>query len=119
MKKIFTILLVRVLVRRFSRRVWLRIFLRPISFMPGKFSEAADNYQKLIKPAPLRPLAFNYGNAEFKSGHLGKAVAAYHQPRNCRRVTRNYAPILHLSAIKSRARRDAKAAGQMEWACSR
>ena len=34
--------------------------------------------KKFCNPARQSPaLLFNYGNAEFKAGHLGKAIAAY------------------------------------------
>ncbi|MEJ0090657.1 MAG: tetratricopeptide repeat protein [Limisphaerales bacterium] len=46
----------------------------------GKFSEAAGSYGKMIQAGAVSPaLLFNCGNAEFKSGHLGKAIVAYQQ----------------------------------------
>jgi tetratricopeptide (TPR) repeat protein len=46
----------------------------------GKFSEAAGAYEKILQTGEQSPsLLFNYGNAEFKSGHPGKAIAAYRQ----------------------------------------
>ena len=47
-------------------------------YAEGKFAEAAAAYDAILKtgaqsPAPL----FNAGNAEFKAGHLGRAIAAY------------------------------------------
>jgi tetratricopeptide (TPR) repeat protein len=44
----------------------------------GKFSDAANLYEKILQTGGQSPaLLFNYANAEFKSGHLGKAIAAY------------------------------------------
>lgn len=46
----------------------------------GKFPEAASAYGKLIASGSVSaPLYFNLGNAYFKSGQLGRALAAYHQ----------------------------------------
>jgi tetratricopeptide (TPR) repeat protein len=43
-----------------------------------KFSEAAAAYEKLISEGVSSgPLYFNLGNAFFKSGELGRAIAAY------------------------------------------
>lgn len=47
-------------------------------YSAGKFSDAAKSYEAILKTGALSPnLLFNYGNAEFKSGNLGRAVAAY------------------------------------------
>lgn len=47
-------------------------------YAQGKFSEAARAYETILQSGAQSPaLLFNYGNAEFKSGHLGKAIAAY------------------------------------------
>jgi tetratricopeptide (TPR) repeat protein len=47
-------------------------------YAEGKFSDAAGSYEKILQAGAASPsLLFNYGNAEFKSGHLGKAIAAY------------------------------------------
>jgi tetratricopeptide (TPR) repeat protein len=44
----------------------------------GKFAAAAAAYEKILQTsAPTTALLFNAGNAEFKSGHLGQAVASY------------------------------------------
>jgi tetratricopeptide (TPR) repeat protein len=49
-------------------------------YAEGKFSEAATAYEKILQTAGQSPaLLFNYGNAEFKAGHLGRAIAAYRQ----------------------------------------
>ena len=47
-------------------------------YAEGKFSEAATAYDKIIQTGAQSPaLLFNAGNAEFKAGHLGRAIAAY------------------------------------------
>jgi tetratricopeptide (TPR) repeat protein len=47
-------------------------------YAEGKFPEAANAYGKILAPGAVSPnLLFNYGNAEFKSGNLGKAIAAF------------------------------------------
>ncbi len=46
----------------------------------GQFAQAAAAYEKIIATAGQSPaLLFNCGNAEFKAGHPGKAIAAYRQ----------------------------------------
>jgi tetratricopeptide (TPR) repeat protein len=47
-------------------------------YAQGKFPEAAKAYETILQTGAASPaLLFNYGNAEFKSGHLGKAIVAY------------------------------------------
>jgi tetratricopeptide (TPR) repeat protein len=47
-------------------------------YAQGKFAEAAQAYETILQSGTLSSqLLFNTGNAEFKSGHLGKAIAAY------------------------------------------
>ena len=47
-------------------------------YAEGKFSEAARVYGTILKSRAASPnLLFNDGNAEFKSGNLGRAIAAY------------------------------------------
>jgi tetratricopeptide (TPR) repeat protein len=47
-------------------------------YAEGKFAEAAAGYEKILQTGEQsRALQFNYANAEFKSGHLGLAIAAY------------------------------------------
>ncbi len=47
-------------------------------YAEGKFPAAAASYEQILKTGAASPaLLFNYGNAEFKSGHLGRAIAAY------------------------------------------
>ena len=49
-------------------------------YAEGKFADAADTYKKILQSGAVSPaLYFNYGNAEFKSGNLGRAIAAYRQ----------------------------------------
>ena len=45
-----------------------------------KFGDAASAYENILQTgARSEALLFNYANAEFKSGHPGKAIAAYRQ----------------------------------------
>ena len=47
-------------------------------YAAGKFSEAAKGYETILNSGAASPnLLFNTGNAEFKSGNLGRAIAAY------------------------------------------
>jgi tetratricopeptide (TPR) repeat protein len=47
-------------------------------YAEGKFAEAATAYEKMLQSGAQSPaLLFNAGNAEYKAGHLGKAIAAY------------------------------------------
>jgi tetratricopeptide (TPR) repeat protein len=47
-------------------------------YAEGKFSDAANAYEKIIASGTASPsLLFNYGNAEFKSGNPGKSIAAF------------------------------------------
>jgi tetratricopeptide (TPR) repeat protein len=47
-------------------------------YAKGKFAEAAAIYENMLRTGGESPaLLFNDGNAEFKAGHLGKAIAAY------------------------------------------
>jgi len=49
-------------------------------YAEGKFADAATTYGKILQSKAVSPeLYFNYGNAEFKSGNLGRAIAAYRQ----------------------------------------
>jgi tetratricopeptide (TPR) repeat protein len=46
----------------------------------GKFPEAAGTYEKLLQSGPPSDtLYFNLGNAWFKAGQIGRAIAAYRQ----------------------------------------
>ncbi len=47
-------------------------------YAAGKFSRAAKGYEAMLNSGVVSPnLLFNDGNAEFKSGNLGRAIAAY------------------------------------------
>jgi hypothetical protein len=47
-------------------------------YAEGKFAEATTTYGKILQSGAVSPaLYFNYGNAEFKSGNFGRAIAAY------------------------------------------
>lgn len=47
-------------------------------YAEGQFAEAATAYEKILQSGEQSPaLLFNAGNAEYKAGHLGKAIAAY------------------------------------------
>ena len=49
-------------------------------YAEGKFSDAATAYENILQTGAQSPaLLFNAGNAEFKAGHIGKAIAAYRQ----------------------------------------
>jgi len=49
-------------------------------YAEGKFAEATTAYAAILKAGAQSPaLLFNAGNAAFKAGHLGKAIAAYRQ----------------------------------------
>jgi len=47
-------------------------------YAEGKFAAAAGAYEKILQAGAVSPaLWFNYGNAEFKLGQPGRAIAAY------------------------------------------
>jgi tetratricopeptide (TPR) repeat protein len=47
-------------------------------YAEGKFADAATAYEKMLQSKTVSPaLYFNYGNAEFKTGNFGRAIAAY------------------------------------------
>lgn len=47
-------------------------------YSAGKFSSAAKSYETILSSGAVSPnLLFNDGNAEFKAGNLGRAIAAY------------------------------------------
>jgi tetratricopeptide (TPR) repeat protein len=49
-------------------------------YAEGKFAEAATAYDAILQTGAQSPaLLFNAGNAEFKAGHLGQAIADYRQ----------------------------------------
>jgi tetratricopeptide (TPR) repeat protein len=46
----------------------------------NKFTEAATAYERILSTNGVSaPLLFNLGNAHFKAGQVGRAVAAYHR----------------------------------------
>ncbi len=47
-------------------------------YAEGKFAAAATAYESILNSGKASAsLWFNYGNAEFKAGHLGQAIAAF------------------------------------------
>jgi tetratricopeptide (TPR) repeat protein len=47
-------------------------------YAQGKFADAAAAYEKILQTGVQSPaLLLNTGDAEFKAGHLGKAIVAY------------------------------------------
>lgn len=49
-------------------------------YAKGQFAQAAAAYENILQTnGQSASLLFNCGNAEFKAGHLGKAIAAYRQ----------------------------------------
>lgn len=47
-------------------------------YAQGKFAAAAATYERILQTGGQSPaLLFNCGNAEFKAGHLGRAISAY------------------------------------------
>jgi tetratricopeptide (TPR) repeat protein len=51
-------------------------------YAEGKFADAAAHYEKILQSGAVSPaLYFNYGNAEFKAGNLGRSIAAYRQAK--------------------------------------
>ena len=86
-------------MRKQANYLWLAVFLllaRPACaaienaavtfdganklYEEGKFAEAATAYEKLSQSGhPSTAVYFNLGNAFFKSGHIGRAIAAYRQ----------------------------------------
>ena len=49
-------------------------------YAEGRFADAAATYKTILQSKAVSPaLYFNYGNAEFKSGNFGRAIAAYRQ----------------------------------------
>ncbi len=48
-------------------------------YAEGKFADAASEYQHLLKSGKASAaIYFNLGNAHFKAGQIGRAIAAYH-----------------------------------------
>ncbi len=81
MKKLSAILLVLIFVGNiFAADVTADFSAANKLYAEGKFSDAASAYEKILQTGTQSPaLWFNAGSAEFKAGHLGKAIAAYRQ----------------------------------------
>lgn len=81
MKHLFAILLVLVCAGNLFAADVAADFLSANKFYAeGKFSDAAKSYETILQTGAQSPaLLFNVANAEFKSGHLGQAIAAYRQ----------------------------------------
>lgn len=77
------ILILSAAVLIFAGRIFAADFASDFSaankfYAEGKFPEAATAYETVLNSGGVSPnLLFNYGNAEFKSGNLGKAIAAW------------------------------------------
>jgi len=81
MKNWFLILLLSVLVNKvLASDVASDFSMANKLYAQGKFSDAVRAYETILGSGKTSAsLLFNYGNAEFKSGNLGKAIAAYHR----------------------------------------
>jgi tetratricopeptide (TPR) repeat protein len=81
MKNISAILFALVFAGKiFAADVAADFFVANRLYADGKFADAANAYEKIIASGQTSPnLLFNFGNAEFKSGNLGRAIAAYHR----------------------------------------
>jgi tetratricopeptide (TPR) repeat protein len=78
-KKLFAILFALVFVGKvFAADVATDFSAANKFYAEGKFADAANAYKKILASGAISPnLFFNYGNAEFKSGNIGKAIAAF------------------------------------------
>jgi tetratricopeptide (TPR) repeat protein len=78
MKKLSAILLALIFAGKISATDVAADFSSANKFYAeGKFADSANTYDKILSSGAVSPnLLFNYGNAEFKSGNLGKAIAA-------------------------------------------
>jgi tetratricopeptide (TPR) repeat protein len=81
MKKCFSILLALVCAGRILAADATADFSAANKlYAEGKFADAAAAYEKILQAGgQSTALLFNAGNAEFKAGHLGRAIAAYRQ----------------------------------------
>ena len=81
MKKLFASLLMLIFAGKlFAADVAADFSAANRLYAEGKFSDAATAYEKILQTGAQSPaLLFNYANAEFKAGNLGKAIAAYRQ----------------------------------------
>src|SRR5665213_1193833 len=79
----YRILILLAAIVFFSGKIFAADFTSDFStanklYAEGKFLDAANLYEKILASGKTSPnLLFNYGNAEFKSGNLGKAIAAF------------------------------------------
>lgn len=64
-------------------------------YQEGKYLEAANAYENLIKEEPLAEFYYNLGNAYFKAGKLGLAVLNYERALNIK--PRDYDILTNLS----------------------
>ena len=88
-------------------------------YAEGKFAEAADAYKKTLQSGAAAPaLYFNYGNAEFKSGNFGRAIAAYRQAAQLTPRDAEVRANLEFARTRCKARRSVKTAGKTGSACS-
>lgn len=52
-------------------------------YAEGKYAEAISTYEKLLQSGKASAAVyFNLGNAEFKTGHVGRAIVNYHLAQN-------------------------------------
>lgn len=79
MKKLSAILFALVFVGKiFAADVAAEFSAANKFYAEGKFSDGANAYEKILQSGATSPnLLFNYGNAEFKSENLGRAIAAF------------------------------------------
>src|SRR5277367_2301174 len=79
MKKLSAILFTLVFVgKNFAADVAADFSAANKFYAEGKFADAANVYEKALASGAASPaFFFNYGNAEFKSRNLGKAIAAF------------------------------------------
>jgi tetratricopeptide (TPR) repeat protein len=79
MKNLFVILLVLAFAGNiFAADVATDFSAANKFYAEGKFSDAANAYEKILASGAASPnLFFNYGSAEFKLGNLGRAIAAF------------------------------------------
>ena len=81
MKKLFAIFLALVFAANiFAADVTADFSAANRLYAEGKFPDAAAGYENILQTGWQSPaLLFNDANAEFKAGHLGKAIASYRQ----------------------------------------
>jgi len=79
MKSLFAILLALIFAGNiFAADVSVDFSTANKLYAEGKFTDVANVYGQILGSGAASPnLLFNYGNTEFKSGNLGKAIAAF------------------------------------------